>query len=103
MSRFELLQLIQERGAFGLRRALADVGVTVDSARSYGSSASVRDAVAVYGIRRRMLHIAEVLDPMTLKDASCHHLGNFAVQVGGGLRGHRAQGISYQGQDRAKS
>lgn len=82
MSRSELISLMQEKGAYGLRRALMDIGVTVDSSRAYGSVASVRDAVAIYGPKRRMLHIVELLaDAAAIKEASLHYLSNLAVQV----------------------
>lgn len=84
MSRSELISLMQEKGAYGLRRALMDMGVIVDASRSYGSAGSVREAVALYGLKRRMLHIAELLaDPVALKEVSLHHLSNLAVQVCG--------------------
>lgn len=82
MSRSEFVSLVQDRGAFGIRRALIDMGVTIDTTKAYGSVASVREAVAVYGLKKRVLHMAELLsEPAVLKEASLHPLGNLAVQV----------------------
>ncbi|WIA17138.1 hypothetical protein OEZ85_014030 [Tetradesmus obliquus] len=80
VSREELVGYIRDQGGFSLRKGLRDMGVSIDGQKSYGSVQSVREATAMFGLKR-VLHIAEMLcDPDALRDASLHYLGNIGVQ-----------------------
>uniref|UniRef100_A0A383VVQ6 RanBP2-type domain-containing protein n=1 Tax=Tetradesmus obliquus TaxID=3088 RepID=A0A383VVQ6_TETOB len=80
VSREELVGYIRDQGGFSLRKGLRDMGVSIDGQKSYGSVQSVREATAIFGLKR-VLHIAEMLcDPDALRDASLHYLGNIGVQ-----------------------
>lgn len=54
----ELVSYIRDQGAFALRKGLRDMGVTLDSWRSYGGVQCIREATAMFGLKRRVLRMA---------------------------------------------
>lgn len=80
MTDADIVAMVRERGGLCLGRALADMGLIVETHRAAGSTASVVEALEANGLQRPLKVFAALATEDALRDAALSLNGNFAVQ-----------------------